>query len=91
MNRKLIAALFALVVGLFATTLAVATDTAKSEEAKAPMYKASCPPSCDFTVKGHDKAELCAILKEHAKTHHNGMVMSDADCDGLIKTVEPKK
>ena len=91
MNRKLIAALCALVVGLFATTLAVATDTATSEAAKGPMYTAKCPPSCDFSVKSHDKAEVVAVLQEHAKSHHNGMVLSQADAEAMVKVVEPKK
>jgi len=88
MNRKLIAALCALVVGFSATTLAVAGDTAKSD---APMYAAKCPPSCDFSVKSRDKAEVVAILKEHAKTHHDGMVLTDAQAEGMVKVVEPKK
>jgi len=91
MKKNLIAALFTLAFGLSATTLAIAADAPKSEEAKAPMYKAACPAPCSFSVKSHDKAEVAAILKEHAKSHHNGMVMTDADCDGMIKTVESKK
>jgi predicted small metal-binding protein len=91
MKRNLIAALFTLAFALSATTLAVAADAAKSEEVKAPMYKAACPSPCSFSCKSHDKAEVAAILKEHAKSHHNGMVMTDADCEGMIKTVEAKK
>ena len=89
MKKNLIAALLALAFGVFATALVA--ETAKTEEAKPPMYSAKCPAPCSFSVKSHDKAEVAAILKEHAKTHHNGMVMSDADADGMIKTVEPKK
>lgn len=91
MKKQMIAALFALACGLSVTTLAVATDAAKSEEAKAPMYSARCPDPCNFSVKSHDRAEVVAILKEHAKTHHDGMMMSDAQADGMVKTVEPKK
>jgi len=91
MNRKLIAALFALAFGLSATTLAVAEETAKSDEAKAPMYSAKCPAPCSFSVKSHDKAEVIAILKEHAKTHHDGMVLSDEKAESMVKTVESKK
>ena len=90
MNRKLIAALFALAFGLSATTLAVAEDMAKSEQVKAPMYSAKCPSPCSFSVKSHDKAEVVAILKEHAKTHHDGMILSDEKAEGMVKTVEPK-
>jgi len=91
MKKNLIAALFTLAFGLSATTLAIAADAPKSEEAKAPMYKAACPAPCSFSVRSHDKSEIVAVLQEHAKAHHNGMVLSDADANGMIKTVEPKK
>jgi len=91
MKKKLIAALFTLAFGLFATTLAVAADAPKTEETKAPMYKAACPAPCSFSVRSHDKAEIVAVLQEHAKSHHNGMVLSDADANAMVKTVEPKK
>jgi predicted small metal-binding protein len=54
------------------------------------MYSAKCPPSCDFSVKSHDKAEVIAMLKEHAKTHHNGMVVSDEKAEAMVETVQPK-
>jgi predicted small metal-binding protein len=91
MKKNLIATLFTLAFALSATTLVVAADMAKSEEPAAAMYSAKCKAPCSFSVKSHDKQEVAAILKEHAKSHHNGMVMSDADCDGMIKTVEAKK
>jgi predicted small metal-binding protein len=91
MKRKLIAALFALAFGLSATTLAVAADTVKTDEVKAPMYSAKCPAPCSFSVKSHDRAEVVAILKEHAKTHHDGMILSDEKAEAMVKTVEPKK
>jgi predicted small metal-binding protein len=93
MKRNLIAALFALVFGLSAATLAFAADMAKSDEAKEPkepMYSARCPAPCSFSVKSHDKEEVIAILKEHAKEHHNGMVLSDADAEAMVKTTIPK-
>jgi len=90
MKRNLIAALFALVFGLSTATLAFAADMAKSEEAKEPMYSAKCPAPCSFSVKSHDKEEVIAILKEHAKEHHNGMVLSDADAEAMVKTTIPK-
>jgi predicted small metal-binding protein len=91
MKKNLIATLFTLAFALAPATLVVAADAAKSEEAKPPMYSAKCPAPCGFNVKSHDKQEVAAILKEHAKSHHNGMAMSDADCEGMIKTVEAKK
>jgi len=90
MKRNLIAALLAL-ASLTATTLVVAAETSKTDEPKPPMYSAKCKSPCSFSVKGHDKAEVVAILQEHAKTHHNGMALSDADAEAMIKTVEPEK
>ena len=87
MKKNLIAVLVALLFGVFATTLAIAGETANSEAASTPVYYASCPPSagCGFTVKSHDKAEVIAMLKEHAKSHHNGMELSDADAEAMAK------
>jgi predicted small metal-binding protein len=90
MKRNLIAALLAL-AALTAATLAIAADASKTDEPKPPMYTAKCKSPCSFSVKSHDKAEVVAILEEHAKTHHNGMALSDADAEAMIKTVEPKK
>ena len=89
MKKQMIAALFALASGLSLTTLAVANDAAKSEGDK-PMYTAKCPPSCDFSVKSHDKGEVVAMLQEHAKTHHNGMVLSDEKAEAMVMKVDPK-
>lgn len=91
MNKKLIAALLALAFGLSVPALVRAEEAAKSEQAKAPMYAAKCPSPCSFSVKSHDKAEVVAILQEHAKTHHNGMALSEADAAAMVKEVEPKK
>ena len=91
MKRNLIAALCTLAFGLSAPMLAIAAEAPKSEEAKAPVYSAKCPAPCSFSIKSHDRAEVAAILKEHAKAYHNGMVLSDADAEATIKTSEPKK
>ena len=91
MKRNLLAALCTLAFALSAPTLVVAAYTAKSEEPKAPMYSAKCKSPCDFSVKSHDKAEVVALLKEHAKSHHDGMVLSDADASAMVKESAPKK
>ena len=91
MKKHLLATLLTLAFALSGTTLVRAEESAKPEEPKAPMYSAKCPSPCSFSVKSHDKAEVVAILKEHAKTHHNGMVMADADAAAMVKTSEPKK
>ena len=95
MNRKLLAALITLALALSFTTLGVTEEKAKSDkpaaaESKEPMYSVSCPAPCKFSVKSHDKQEVTAILKEHAKTHHN-MTMSDKDAADMIKMHEPKQ
>jgi len=89
MKKNLIAALLALALGLVTATYAVAGDAAKSDK---PVYCASCPPSagCAFSVQSSDKAEVVAALKEHAKTHHNGMALSDADAEAMVKTCDMK-
>lgn len=88
MKRNLIAALFALAGGLAVTTLAVA---AKSDEPKPPMYSAKCKSPCSFSVKSHDKSEVVALLQEHAKAHHSGLVLSDTEAEAMVKATEPKK
>ena len=90
MKRNLIAALLALACGLTVTTFALAADTSKSDEPKPPMYSAKCKSPCSFSVKSHNKEEVVALLQEHAKAHHNGMVLSEADAEAMVKTTEPK-
>lgn len=90
MKRNLIAALFAVCCGLTVSLSAVAADTAKSAEPKPPTYSARCKSPCSFSVKSHDKPEVVAILQEHAKAHHNGLVLANADAEALVKTTEPK-
>ncbi len=91
MKRNLTAALTALAFVVSATAVAFATEAPKSEETPRPLYMAKCPSPCDFTVKSHDKAEIVSLLKQYAKDHHGGMVLSDADASGMIKEAGPKK
>ncbi|MBS0664345.1 MAG: DUF1059 domain-containing protein, partial [Verrucomicrobia bacterium] len=85
MKRNLTAALLALAFVGSATVVAFATEAPKSDEPAKPLYMAKCPSPCDFTVKSHDKAEIVSLLKQHAKDHHNGMELSDADANGMVK------
>ncbi len=87
MKRNLIVALFALAGGLAVTTLVAA----KSDEPKPPMYSAKCKSPCSFSVKSHDKSEVVALLQEHAKAHHSGLVLSDSEAEAMVKATEPKK
>ncbi len=92
-----------LLAGVITLALAFTFAALRAEDAKAgkdatkapaemtgPMYSAACPAPCDFSVKSHDKAEVAAVLKEHAKSHHH-MDMSDKDAQGMIKENAPKK
>ena len=91
MKRNLIAPLLALACGLAATTLTVAAASAKSDEPKPPTYSAKCKSPCSFSVRSHDKQEVVALLQEHTKAHHSGLVLSDTEAEALVKTTEPKK
>ena len=88
MKKKLTALLLVLAFGAAAPSFTFAADTAMAGEAKQPTYTAKYK---GFSVKSHDKEEVIAILKEHAKTHYNGVVLSDAEVEAMIKTTEPKK
>jgi predicted small metal-binding protein len=89
MKRTLLAAGATVFVACSMAVLGVAADKADSEEGgKAPVYSAKCPSPCNFSVKSHDKAEVAAILKEHAKTRHQ-KDLGDKDAEAMIK--ESKK
>ena len=74
----------ALAVTFAGTGNAADSAGAKPENSKDKVYTGACPPSCGFSVKSHDRAEVVAMLKEHGKTHHN-MTLSDKEADKLIK------
>ena len=93
-NLSLLALACTLALALTATVSSRAEEKAASDAKtpapKEPMYAAGCPSPCEFSVKSHDKAEVAAVLKAHAKSHHH-MDMSDKDAEGMIKTKAPKK
>ena len=79
----------------FALLFAVTGRTEEKSKEKAPAsteptYSVTCPGPCDFKVSGHDRAEVAAVIKAHAKAHHH-MDMADKDVDGMMKVKEPKK
>ena len=61
----------------------------KTDKAKDTTYVVACDSPCDFTVKSHDKAEVVAVVKTHAKSHHN-MDLADKDVEAMVKTHGPK-
>ncbi len=81
---------FALVFATFGRTEEKSKDKEKAPASSEPTYSVTCPGPCDFKVSGHDKAEVIAIVKAHAKSHHKSD-MSDKDIEAMIKTKEPKK
>lgn len=92
MKRYLPAALITSAAALSLATLGVSEEKAKNHDAKdaAPVYAAACPSPCDFSVKSHDKAEVAAVIRQHAKAHHN-MDMSEKDAEAMVKAKEAKK
>ena len=60
------------------------------EHMKEGLKSVSCDPSCGFSVRSHDEKELTAMVKEHAKTHHN-MDMTDEQVRGMMKDVKMEK
>ena len=71
-------------------------DAKKKEEPKTMMKSeglktAACDPMCGFSVTSHDDKEVMAMMKDHAKKHHN-KEMTDADVKAMMKTAPtPKK
>jgi predicted small metal-binding protein len=90
MKNKRIAALFATAFALTATTLVIAAGTSKADQPMLPTYTAKWPLPDHFSVRGQDRDEVIAILKEHAKTHHDGLVLTDEKAEAMVKTIEPK-
>lgn len=82
-------AAIALGIALAGSVTAADSDSSKSGNSKDKTYTGACPPSCGFSVKSHDKAEVVAMLKEHGKTHHS-MTLSDKEADKLIKETDSK-
>jgi len=93
MKNKMLAGVITLALAFPFAALRADEAKAKTEdhkEAKEPTYAAACPSPCEFSVKSHDKKEVAAVLKEHAKSHHH-MDLSDKDADGMIKEHGAKK
>lgn len=89
MKKGIFAAAVAL-AAISALSLRAAADDAKKEDDKsAPIYSVQCDAPCSFTVSGHDKDEVIAVVIEHAKTHHN-MTMTAKDVEPMVKTTLPK-
>lgn len=93
MKKGIIATLAALSFAFLASTL-IGADEAKpmakkpdapAAETKATVYSAKCSSPCHFSLSSDSKEEVSAIIKQHAKAHHN-MDVSDKDIEGMIKT-----
>jgi len=51
----------------------------------------ACDPACGFKVTSSDEAEIISMTKEHAKAHHPGMSMTDAQIKEMIKPAKMMK
>jgi predicted small metal-binding protein len=60
------------------------------EHKKEGLKSVTCDPACGFSVRSHDEKELTAIVKEHAKAHHN-MEMTDEQVRGMMKDAMVEK
>ncbi len=93
-HQSLIALACTLALALSVPVVGRGEEKAKKDDKPAasadPMYSVSCSSPCEFTVRSHDKAELVAAIKAHAKSHHK-MDMSDKDVEAMIKVKEAKK
>lgn len=86
-NLLVLASAFALALALTLGARAEEKIKEKPKAEKAPKemnYTADCSGPCEFSIKSHDKSEVAAILKEHARTQHH-IQMSDQDLEGAIK------
>jgi predicted small metal-binding protein len=81
---------FALIFATIGRTEEKSKDKEKAPASTEPTYSVTCPGPCDFKVSGHDKAEVTAVVKAHAKSHHKAD-MADKDIEAMMKTKEPKK
>ena len=81
---------FALLFAVTGRTEEKSNEKGKAPASTEPTYSVTCPGPCDFKVSGHDRAEVAAVIKAHAKAHHH-MDMADKDVDGMMKVKEPKK
>jgi predicted small metal-binding protein len=88
MKKGIFAALAAFAIVSAASIFVFADDAKKSEDQSAPVYSVQCDSPCSFTVSGHDKKEVIAVVIEHAKTHHN-MTLTAKDVEGMVKTSMP--
>jgi predicted small metal-binding protein len=93
MKKQLSVLALASLLALALAAIGRAEEKMKQEKipaSKEASYSATCPSPCEFSIKSHDKSEVEALLKDHAKIHHH-LEMSDKDVDGMIKTKAAKK
>ena len=90
MKKGIFAAVAAFAAVSALSILAAADDAKKEGDKSAPVYSVHCDSPCSFTVSGHDRKEVVAVVIEHAKTHHN-MTLTEKDVEPLVKTMMPMK
>ena len=65
MKKGIFAAAAAFAVISATSILALADDAKKEGDKSAPVYSVQCDSPCSFTVSGHDKQEVIAVVIEH--------------------------
>ncbi len=84
MNRRLFGAALALALTLGAAAALRADESAKTENANAPLKMVACPPDCGFSCTSRSEKELVEALKAHVKTYHN-MDITDEQAKAAVK------
>ena len=95
MMKRMSMVVLAVVLALYFAVPVLAQDMPAKEEKKAmvkeagPVKQVACDPACGFVVQSRDEKEICSMVKQHAKTHHN-MKLSDKDVKSKITDVPAK-
>ena len=98
MVKRILAALFVLMLAVSFSTITFAQDQTKQqakkdekmemkkeEKAMGPLKSVDCSPTCGFLCRSHDEKELTSVIKNHAKKMHK-MDMTDKQIRDMMKT-----
>jgi len=95
MMKRMSMAVLSIVLALYFAVPVIAQDPPAKAETKAvvkeagPVKQVTCDPACGFVVQSRDEKEICTMVKQHAKTHHN-MKLSDKDVKAKITDAPDK-
>ena len=86
MMKRMSMVVLAVVLALYFAVPVLAQDMLKEA---GPVKQVACDPACGFVVQSRDEKEICSMVRQHAKTHHN-MKLSDKDVKSKITDVPAK-